>query len=738
MKARLPDGLNVQAPAAVRSKGAVQALVAEQVILQKKRRFSRLAKVCLMLVLAAAGAVPLLPQEGYASVPALDTIRVALYMDNGKTIRQTVPTVTLSSEGGLQIGVRQPSGPILWAAPASREIRVSLDQYRVLLQQTADFNLASSLAKQLQAADGSAYITVIQRQGKPLYRVSLGQFGTKESAEAAKSKVLSGTNASLVDAKLASVLGPNYWSAGSYGSEAEAQKQADQLQQSGIAAYVAMQQTAAGTPSYEVWIGEAADGGQLGDVKLKVAAAGQKLSLQAVDMSLPYFVVRSDATRASSAASAVPHYYMNASGQKTWVQPKDASIQITEKSERKYRGSLELAAVNSKLAVINELPFEHYLYSVVGSELGEGWPIESLKAQAVAARTFALKLGMKYEVAHISDTTVDQAYKGLGSESPSVLSAVQATSGEVLMNKDGLITPVYSSNSGGMTGDPKEVWGNAVDYLKPVESAADEAAQQGKRLWHRALFTDGTTGYIHSDYATATGEVNGGGWPLYEVKGKDVNVRTAPQTTSPAVVIKKVNSGDRFVSLGQSTELTAYSWMRGPYSPEELKKLLSLPKGSPEIDGAIRSLEVTERGPSGRVTAFAVNGQTVQLANADSSRGVFGGLPSAKFEIEETGRYTILGADGAVREMSAGSGSIYVLDAGGKAQPLGGDSLAIGSGQQARDITSTAQYVIKGEGYGHGLGMSQWGARGLADAGYDYKQILEYYYYGVSIKKDGA
>ncbi|MNI98448.1 Amidase enhancer precursor [compost metagenome] len=50
--------------------------------------------------------------------------------------------------------------------------------------------------------------------------------------------------------------------------------------------------------------------------------------------------------------------------------------------------------------------------------------------------------------------------------------------------------------------------------------------------------------------------------------------------------------------------------------------------------------------------------------------------------------------------------------------------------------TSETQYTIKGNGYGHGLGMSQWGARGWADLGYDYKKILSYYYEGVTLTKE--
>jgi len=58
-----------------------------------------------------------------------------------------------------------------------------------------------------------------------------------------------------------------------------------------------------------------------------------------------------------------------------------------------------------------------------------------------------------------------------------------------------------------------------------------------------------------------------------------------------------------------------------------------------------------------------------------------------------------------------------------------------GSGQ-LRAATSEPRFVISGQGNGHGVGMSQWGARGLAEQGYDYQYILQYYYKNVSIEKD--
>jgi len=60
----------------------------------------------------------------------------------------------------------------------------------------------------------------------------------------------------------------------------------------------------------------------------------------------------------------------------------------------------------------------------------------------------------------------------------------------------------------------------------------------------------------------------------------------------------------------------------------------------------------------------------------------------------------------------------------------------LGSGGTVRLATKEPQYRMTGYGNGHGLGMSQWGAKGLAEQGYDYKRILQYYYSGVTVGKE--
>src|SRR5690606_35756872 len=134
---------------------------------------------------------------------------------------------------------------------------------------------------------------------------------------------------------------------------------------------------------------------------------------------------------------------------------EDSVIQVAERSARKFRGDFEISSVNGQLALVNDVPLEQYLYSVVAAEVPSSWPQESLKAQAVAARSYALyhAAGNKFNVAGLVDTTLSQVYNGVDKEVDSIKQAVDSTAGEVIKSNGRIVEAIFSSNSGGMTAD---------------------------------------------------------------------------------------------------------------------------------------------------------------------------------------------------------------------------------------------------------------------------------------------
>lgn len=692
--------------------------------------------VCIAALVLAAAGLPFGASESHASIPTLDTIRVALFIDTPK-YKASASAVTLSSEQGFNAGIRRPDGvKPLTGFDAGKKLRLRTDGYGVTLLDTADFARAKALKESLETNRYDAYIWKRVRQNKQAFQVWIGTYPSRDEADSAKTAVQANPVLSALIEKPA-LTGPLHAQAGVYTNEADASGQAQSLAQAGVDADVAVIQSAAGAVSYAVWVGAEASDEQLTEVRSRSSQAKPGLQLSPVAANgLSYLLRQDDVSDSANGADAIGHFAFNPSGQKVWLEPKQGRTTVAEKAGRSYRGGMELSTLNGKLALVNELPFEQYLYSVVSAEMGKGWPLEALKAQAVAARTFALQAGTKYQIAHVSDSTVDQAYDGV--EYEDVVQAVDATKGEVLTDKDGLITAYFSANAGGMTSRTEEIWGSAStpSYIRSVPSP-DDGAAKGKAVWRRVIMPDGQAGYVHSSYLRDTGRKNPAGLPIFECTDQGVNVRTAPFVDNAHAPVGKLNKGDTVTVIGGETESNAYSWVRGPYTAAELLAKMNSVLSEP-ISGPLTSLEVTKRGPSGRVTELMANGQTVKVSAPDAYRSVLNGLPSTRFEIEESGRYTIWGAKGAAASRTGGDGSLYVLSGGtgNSAAAVSGERLVLlGAGGNARVTSKETQFTFHGQGYGHGVGLSQWGARGLAELGYDYRYILTYYYEGVTIVK---
>lgn len=141
---------------------------------------------------------------------------------------------------------------------------------------------------------------------------------------------------------------------------------------------------------------------------------------------------------------------------------------------RNYRGFFVLKASHKGIILVNILNLEDYLKGVVPSELSpyDFSELEAHKAQAVAARTYAIKkLGMHGDLGFdLSDTPKSQFYKGMSAEHPLSSQAVEMTKGEVVYYKGKLIDALYTSTCGGMTEDVENIFGGpSLPYLRNTE-----------------------------------------------------------------------------------------------------------------------------------------------------------------------------------------------------------------------------------------------------------------------------
>ena len=340
------------------------------------------------------------------------------------------------------------------------------------------------------------------------------------------------------------------------------------------------------------------------------------------------------------------------------IRPKKAnSPYILKMNNTYYRGDIEVGRrPESDLTVINIVPFEQYLYGVVPVEMEAGSHPEALKAQAVAARTYALNcLGKHGDLGFdLCCTSYCQVYKGYSAEKASTNSAVDATKGKKVMYNGQLAKVFYFSSSGGKTEDVENVWGVPLPYLKSVEDN-------------------------------------------YE-NGKSRN----------------------------------YSW-QAVYAADEIKNIMIDRK----IDlGNILGITINKLSQAGRVTELTVKGTKGERTYTRYGCKTFlSRLCSQWYDIStDADAYAVNSSPEKIRVQLEGKRA--VSKEGEKTIGSSSDKVfIIGAGSLKRSIPAVpSAYTFTGSGWGHGVGMSQEGAKGMANAGFTYEQILKHYFIGTEIE----
>lgn len=141
--------------------------------------------------------------------------------------------------------------------------------------------------------------------------------------------------------------------------------------------------------------------------------------------------------------------------------------------------------------------------------------------------------------------------------------------------------------------------------------------------------------------------------------------------------------------------------------------------------GDIKSVKITETSPAGRVTELTVTGTLGEHKFKKSAVSYALGLRS-QF-------YTLSGGDSIHTTDGTADGVIYALDSDGSVKAA--DSYALDTGGAVKLESGSGVYTFSGRGYGHGVGLSQWGAYEMADEGFTYYQILDFYYPGTVLEE---
>lgn len=373
-----------------------------------------------------------------------------------------------------------------------------------------------------------------------------------------------------------------------------------------------------------------------------------------------------------------------------------------------YRGELQITRRDSwdgtvELVATNRVDIERYVEGVLAGEVYPNWEMEALKAQAVAARTYALyrkagSYGREYDV---DDTVAYQRYSG-GHSVESFRRAVAETRGEVITYQGRLIKAHYFASGGGTTEGDEEVWlgGGDEPYL---EAVADFDQASPHYVWQNppALWA--------ADFLT----------------------RIGLEAVFPAWVEPALVSGDRILSYRFRTPSDSVTLTR-----EEVRRKLGLK--SPRF--TVRLVDSKETGvlltgiPGAPRDSDMTGERDVQLAaisagNAAAEADGAGGTDAAaKPVLPEVGPCV------PVREGDVTTGYRVRFD-----KDVLVTGKAVGA-ECAGELSPTTLVIIDGVGYGHGVGLSQWGAQGMAvmrdESGgpaYDYVDILKHYYTGVDV-----
>lgn len=347
----------------------------------------------------------------------------------------------------------------------------------------------------------------------------------------------------------------------------------------------------------------------------------------------------------------------------------------------RYRNALSVSNEQEGLLAVTLQDLEHYLYGVVGKEIGVNAGFEALKAQAVASRSYALSLvgsSTRFDVGTDVSTQVFGGYEAeLLPGSANVIKAVNETAGKVLYFNNQLVRAFFHANAGGFTENSENVWTAAVPYLQGVESPEDIWAFQ---------------------YPV---QVNG--WPGDTFQWKKTFTRLELEDQIKSWNGKAVNTGrlDNVINVGSIQDLVATRFSR---------------------DGVSETV-------SGRVTQLDfVGSKGIKSFFRDNIRQVLG-LKSTLFEVEMDSQVAIRGVDGLV-SVNTGN-SLIAAGAGGFCASVNGvnpNYFLLGNGTKKQVPKNFSVITFVGRGHGHGVGMSQWGARGMAEKGYNYEEILQHYY----------
>jgi stage II sporulation protein D len=474
-------------------------------------------------------------------------------------------------------------------------------------------------------------------------------------------------------------------------------------------------------------------------------------------------------------------------GAKVRIEPPGASIEI---ESRAYRGAVEVFGnARNTLTVVNELPLEEYLLGVVPNELSPTTfgQIEALKAQAVAARTYVQRNRGQYknESYDICATDACQVYLGAGTEDALASQAVMETRGVIATYDGKPINALYSSTCGGRTESAENIFDEKVPYL--VSTSCEYQHPAPLPFSSSRSFVDWRTAVLavagvstFSDAQRFMGLPNRGEPPSMEPAALAPFIRQAfyPSVATMSEVSFVTEQGILPPTGSLPTEELlfrlidkkgAFEWQQGVLISWDGQRMKLLVRGQPKEFALGRDAPIYQRigderlairqgsWIGGELMDFRVEGDTIQMlvyrinfANPAADR--YSRL--AMWQVHKTRQEL----DAAFKALNIGEFTdLRIVERGPSERPVNTDVIGSRGQRTVRalrlrtllglrdslfsfDIERNAGGAVLGmtfygRGWGHGVGMCQVGAYGMAMDGASYEAILKKYYTGIELKK---
>ena len=424
-------------------------------------------------------------------------------------------------------------------------------------------------------------------------------------------------------------------------------------------------------------------------------------------------------------------------------------------------------ASDGNITVINYVGLEDYVKGVLPYEIDPDWPAEAQKAQAVCARSFALGTSKHNEYYELCNTTNCQVYLGANRATEASDAAVDATQGEYLTYNGEPVIGYFFSSDGGATEDAVNVWGGDYPYLQGKEDPYETydsswsvtlTAEEIRQKLVSAGYSIGTVANVEVTRRTDTDNVNE--VTVTDTTGKQVVIRrddcrtvfgldsirytitpnasastaaTLPQSTSvkiqPSTHVVTVD-GERVDPQGYN--INGYNF----YKLRDIAYILNGTDSQFNVtwDGANNRIVLTDGAAYQEVGGEMTSSASAEIKNVSESDStiVLDGktLFLTGYRINGNNYYKI---------RDVGSALGFSVDFDPETEIV-----LIGSANAGQDdtqddpkdetpITNAASYTFNGSGWGHSVGMSQWGAYGMAQQGFGYEDILKFYFTGIEI-----